>query len=150
METGLKDKNEQEARQIVLDIVATVASAGLDRSEIDTENRMVYNILYKQPMENIMARSTDITSLTEHRKNLRDHFRQVRETGRPLFITTNGETNAVVLSPEAYDALADKAELAESLAMIDRSMEDIRTGRTQPAKPALKKIADELRLKLDR
>ena len=130
--------------------VATVASAGLDRSEIDSESRMVYNILYKKPMENIMARSTDITSFTEHRKNLRDHFRQVRETGRPLFITTNGETNAVVLSPEAYDALADKAELAESLAMIDRSMEDIRTGRTQPAKPALKKIADELRLKLDR
>ncbi len=111
---------------------------------------MVYNILYRQPVENIMARSTDITSFTEHRKNLRDHLRQVRETGRPLFITTNGETNAVVLSPEAYDALADKAELAESLAMIDRSMEDIRTGRTQPAKPALEKIADELGLKLDR
>ena len=43
-----------------------------------------------------------------------------------------------------------KAELAESLAMIDRSMEDIRTGRTQAAKPALEKLADELGLKLDR
>lgn len=111
---------------------------------------MMYNILYNQPMEKNMARSTDITSLTEHRKNLRDHFRQVRETGRPLYVTTNGETNAVVLSPQAYDALADKAELAESLAMIDRSMEDIRAGRTQPAKPALERIADELGLKLDR
>ena len=111
---------------------------------------MVYNILYRLPMEKIMARSTDITGFTEHRRNLRAHLRQVRETGRPLFITTNGETNAVVLSPQAYDALADKAELAESLAMIDRSMEDIRTGRTQPAKPALEKIADEFGLKLDR
>ena len=62
-----------------------------------------------------MARSTDITSLTEHRKNLRDHFRQVRETGRPLFITTNGETNAVVLSPEAYDALADNESAREAM-----------------------------------
>lgn len=97
-----------------------------------------------------MARSTDITSFTEHRKHLRDHLRQVRETGRPLYITTNGETDAVVLSPQAYDALADKAELAESLAMIDRSMEDLRKGRTQPVKPALKKIADELGLNLDR
>ena len=74
----------------------------------------------------------------------------MRETGRPLYITTNGETDAVVLSPEAYDELADKAELAESLAMMDRSTEDIRAGQAQPAKPALKKIAEELGLKLDR
>ena len=97
-----------------------------------------------------MARSTDITNFTEHRKHLREHLTQVRETGRPLYITTNGETDAVVLSPGAYDELADKAELAESLAMIDRSIEDIRAGHTQPAKPALKKIAEELGLKLDR
>lgn len=97
-----------------------------------------------------MARSTDITSFTEHRKHLRDHLRQVRETGRPLYITTNGETDAVVLSPEAYDALADKAELAESLAVIDRRIEDIAKDRIQPAKTALKKIADDLGLPLDR
>ena len=97
-----------------------------------------------------MTRSSDITSFTEHRRHLRDHLRQIRETGRPLYVTTNGETDAVVLSPEAYDKLADKAELAESLAMIDRSTDDIREGRAQPAKPALKNIADELGLKLDR
>jgi prevent-host-death family protein len=97
-----------------------------------------------------MARSTDITSFTEYRRNLRDHHSQVRETGRPLYVTTNGKTDAVVLSPEAYDALADKAELAESLALIDRSMEEIGEGRTQPAKAALEKIAAELGLKLDR
>ena len=97
-----------------------------------------------------MARSTDITSFTEHRKHLRDHLRQVRETGRPLFITTNGETDAVVMSAEAYDALADTAELAQSLALLDRSVEDMRSGRTQPAKKALKQIADDLGLHLDR
>jgi len=97
-----------------------------------------------------MARSTDITSFTEHRKNLRRHLQQVRESGRPLFITTNGETDAVVLSPETYDTLADKAALAESLAMIDRSMEDVAEGRTQPVRSALRKIADDLGLQLDR
>lgn len=56
----------------------------------------------------------------------------------------------MVLSPETYDALADKAELAENLGMIDRSLEDIREGRTQQAKAALEKIADDLGLKLDR
>ena len=97
-----------------------------------------------------MARSNDIISFTEYRQHLRAHLSQVRETGRPLYVTTNGVTDAVVLSPEAFDALADKAELAESLAMIDHSMEDIREGRTQPAKKALKKLADELGLKPDR
>jgi len=97
-----------------------------------------------------MARSTDITSFTEHRKHLREHFEQVRRTGRPLYITTNGEADAVVMSPEAYDALADRAELAESLARIDRSTRDIQAGRTQPAKAALRQIADDLDLTLDR
>jgi len=97
-----------------------------------------------------MARTTDITSFTEHRKHLRDHLRQVRATGRPLYVTTNGQTDAVVLSPEAYDTLADKAELAESLALIDRSQDDIRHGRTRPAKTAIEDIAKDLGLKLDR
>ena len=97
-----------------------------------------------------MTRSTDITSFTEHRQHLRDHLNQVRSTGRTLYITTNGETDAVVLSPETFDELAEKAELAESLAMLDRSMEDVRDGRTRPAKTALKEIADKLGLALER
>ena len=97
-----------------------------------------------------MTRSTDITSFTEHRQHLREHLRRVRETGRPLYITTNGQANAVVLSPEAYDELADKAELVESLLMLDRSTADIQAGRTESAKEALKRIADELGLTLDR
>ena len=97
-----------------------------------------------------MSRSTDVTSITEHRKHLRDHLRQVRETGRPLFVTTNGETDAVVLSPQAYDALAERAELAESLVTVDRSTDDVRQGRTRATKPALQRIAADLGLKLDR
>jgi prevent-host-death family protein len=81
---------------------------------------------------------------------LRDHFRLVRETGRPLFVTTNGETDAVVLSPDAYDQLADKAELLESLVKIERGMADVRGSRTQPARPAIRKLAEDLGLGLDR
>jgi len=97
-----------------------------------------------------MTRSTDITSFTEFRAHLRDHLDQRKATSRPLFVTTNGETEAVVLSPSAYDELMDQAELAKSLALLDRSMEDIQAGRTRPAKAALRHIADELKLKLER
>ena len=96
------------------------------------------------------ARSTDITSFTEHRQHLRDHFDQVHETGRPLYVTKNGHTEAVVLSATAYDTLAAKAELMDNLAALDRGMEDVRAGRGQDMKEALREIAAELGLKLDR
>jgi hypothetical protein len=52
--------------------------------------------------------------------------------------------------PKPSDARADEAELAESLALLERSKLDIDHGRTQPAKQALHKIADELGLTLER
>jgi PHD/YefM family antitoxin component YafN of YafNO toxin-antitoxin module len=97
-----------------------------------------------------MTRSTDITSFTEFRAHLRDHLDQRKATSRPLFVTTNGETEAVVLSPSAFDELMDQAELAKSLAVLDRSMEDVKAGRGQPLKDAVREIAAELGLTLNR
>lgn len=97
-----------------------------------------------------MLRTSDITSITEHRAHMKDHLRQVRETGRPLFITSNGQTEAVVLSPKAFDQLADEAELARSHRMLERSAADIAVGRVQPAKRAIGDIAKEFGLKLKR
>lgn len=97
-----------------------------------------------------MTRSTDITSFTDVRQNLRRHLQRVKRTGRPLYITTNGETDAVVLSPRAFDALIEQAELAKSLAMLDRSMEDVVAGRVRPMKTAVRDIAKDLGLRLDR
>ncbi len=96
-----------------------------------------------------MVRSTDITGFDDHRAHLRDHLQQVQETGRPLFITTEGRTAAVLLSPDAYDELAEKAELAQSLALIDRNLEHLAEGSTDLAQPALERIARELGLKID-
>jgi len=41
-------------------------------------------------------------------------------------------------------------ELAKNLAAIEHGMEDVRAGRGQPMKQALREIADELGLNLDR
>jgi prevent-host-death family protein len=75
---------------------------------------------------------------------------RVRKTGRPLFVTTNGRTDAVVLSGEAYDALLEKSEMAASLKVLRRSGADIAAGRTRPAKAALKLIAKELGIEIER
>ncbi len=96
-----------------------------------------------------MIRSTDITSSTELRQNLRVYLDRLKSTGRPLYITTNGETDAVMLSPVAFDELVEKLELAESLAAIDRSMKDIKAGRVRDFREGIRSIADKLGLKLD-
>lgn len=97
-----------------------------------------------------MIPTTDTASFTDFSTHLRDHLNERKSTHRPLFITNDGETEAVVLSPSAFDELIDQAEMGRSLSMLDRSVEDIETGRTRSARAAVREIADELKLKLER
>lgn len=97
-----------------------------------------------------MTRTTDITSFSEHRQKLRDHLNRLKKTGRPLYITTGGVAEAVVLSAKAYDELADRADMAETLAMIERSKADLKAGRSQDARTALRRLARKHGVKLDR
>lgn len=91
----------------------------------------------------------DIQPFTEYRAHLAEHHRRVQETGRPLFITKDGRTSAVVLSPAAYDELNERAQHVADLAAIRRSLNDIKAGRSRPAKEALREIAAKLNLRLD-
>lgn len=87
------------------------------------------------------TRSTDITSFTDVRRNLRQHLDRVTKTGRPLYITTSGQPEAVVLSADAYDDLLDRADLAQTAAMARASERDFSEGRFQEAGPALRALA---------
>ena len=102
---------------------------------------MLYNILYNILTRKDTMRTTDIQSLTAHRAHLSENFARVQETGRPLFVTTNGKTAAVVLSPSAYDALAEKAELADNLTLIERGLEEVKAGRVRDARHGVKELA---------
>ena len=97
-----------------------------------------------------MTRTTDITSFSDYRQRLRECLDHVKATGRPLFITTNGEPDAVVLSPEFFDELTDRAELPEILAMIGRSEADLEAGRVADAREGLRRLAEKHDLNLDR
>ena len=100
-----------------------------------------------------MTIAPEITSVAEHRDHLAEHLRRVNETGQPLVIAADaagGTPEAVLLSPSAYDKLLDEAELAASLAALDRGMEDIKAGRTRPAKQAIEEIAARHGVKLDK
>jgi prevent-host-death family protein len=95
-------------------------------------------------------RSDEIQPLSEVRPHLTQHLRRVRETHRPLFITCNGRTAGVLLSPQDYDELVEKAERAEISASIRRSLDDVKAGHVQDARQAMREIAAEKGLKLDR
>lgn len=95
-------------------------------------------------------RTDDITNVSQHRAHLREHFDQVNRTGRPMFVMNKGgEAEAVVLSPQVYDQLAEKAALADSLAALDRSVADIKAGRVKPARDAFKQMIESFGGTLD-
>ncbi len=58
--------------------------------------------------------------------------------------------NRSELIREALRDHEQKQQRVATLAMMKRSMEDIREGRTKPAEQALREIADRLGLTLDR
>lgn len=96
-----------------------------------------------------MIRTDDSQSLTEFQKNATTHLDRLAENGLAEVLTVDGEAKGVVMSPQAFEELAEKAEILDSLAMIDKSMEDIKAGRTHDAKEAVREIAKELGLNLN-
>jgi len=67
--------------------------------------------------------SQDIRPLSEFRANVATFVGQVQATKRPLVLTQHGRSAAVLLAVEAYEALIERAEVAE----------DVRTAEAQVA-----------------
>ncbi len=59
--------------------------------------------------------STGIVPLGEFKANAAKLLRHLRDSGSPLVITQNGRPAAVLLTPEAYDALAAAAPIRASM-----------------------------------
>ena len=95
-------------------------------------------------------RSEDMANTSEYRKNQRALHERLHETGRPLFITNHGKPEAVVLSPSVYDELADLRELRDSLASIDRSVQQLDAGHGVDAQQALRDLAAKHGLSIER
>jgi len=57
----------------------------------------------------------DIHSLSEFRSNTKGFISQVHNTKRPLVITQNGKSAAVLLDVGEYEKLVDKIELFQDV-----------------------------------
>jgi prevent-host-death family protein len=57
----------------------------------------------------------DIRSLSEFRSNASGFISQVHSTKRPLVITQNGKSAAVLLDVDEYDKIMEKTELIQDI-----------------------------------
>jgi prevent-host-death family protein len=76
----------------------------------------------------------DIHSLTAFRRRSGDFMKQLKKSKRPLVLTVKGKAAAVVQDAEAYQRLLDVAAGADAKEGIRQGQEDVRNGKTQPAR----------------
>jgi len=76
----------------------------------------------------------DIQSLTTFRRRSGDFMKQLKKTKRPVVLTVKGKAAAVVQDAEAYQRLLDVASRADAVEGIRQGLEDVKKGKTRPAK----------------
>ena len=94
---------------------------------------------------NKLTRTTDITTFSDIRQNLRTHINRVKKSGRPLFVTKHGKAEVVILSAKEYDSMS-AAEIRAARAQIRRGRADVKAGRVKPFDQAIADIKSSLGL----
>jgi prevent-host-death family protein len=87
----------------------------------------------------------DIQPMTTFRNHSAEIMQHLKDTKRPVILTVNGKAAAVVQDAEAYQRLLDLAAEASAGEGIRQGLEDLRSGRTRPART----VFDEIRGKYD-
>ena len=82
----------------------------------------------------------DIQPLTTFRNNSVKMIKQLKKTGRPIVLTVNGKSEAVVQSAEAYQRLLDIAAEGSVEEAIRQGRADVAAGRTLPVEKAFSKF----------
>jgi prevent-host-death family protein len=76
----------------------------------------------------------DIQSLTTFRRQSGDFMKQLKKSKRPVVLTVNGKAAAIVQDAEAYQRLLDIAASADAEEGIRQGLEDVKAGKTRPAR----------------
>ena len=87
-----------------------------------------------------MVHLKDIQSLTEFQRKTRESIARLKRTGRPAVLTVNGEAEVVVQDVASYERLLARAEEADRLMDLRRSIAEYRAGRTRDVDAALSEL----------
>lgn len=84
-----------------------------------------------------MVHLKDIQSLTDFQRRTRESIARLKRTGRPAVLTVNGEAQVVVQDAASYERLLARAEEADRLMDLRRSIAEYRAGRARDVDAAL-------------
>jgi PHD/YefM family antitoxin component YafN of YafNO toxin-antitoxin module len=87
-----------------------------------------------------------IDSLTSFKRDTSRYVSKLKKTGEAMVLTVNGKAEIVVQDAESYQKLLEQVQWAETLRVLQRSLEDIKAGRVSTLKDA--KLALQKKLKV--
>jgi PHD/YefM family antitoxin component YafN of YafNO toxin-antitoxin module len=90
----------------------------------------------------------NVRSLTDFTRNSRKHVQRLKHSGKPEVLTVNGQAEVVVQSAESYQQLVEDAELARSLRVIRKSIEQAKMKQGRPMREFIEELAKEHDIKL--
>ena len=64
----------------------------------------------------------DIQPLSEFRSKVAFYFDKIKKTKRPLIITQNGKSSAILLDVSTYQSLVDKLEVLEDIKLAEEQI----------------------------
>lgn len=64
----------------------------------------------------------DIQPLSEFRSKVAFYFDKVKKTKRPLVITQNGKSAAILIDVSEYEAMVDKIEVLEDIKVAEEQI----------------------------
>jgi prevent-host-death family protein len=89
-------------------------------------------------------------SLSDFRENTTETIERLNQNGEAEVLTVNGEPRVVLLSPAAYDDLAQEAQLAHDASVICRSIQQLNEGKYLEASAFFDGVRSQLLILLDR
>ena len=89
----------------------------------------------------------DINSLSNFKRHTPDFIRQLKETGEPVVLTVNGKAEIVVQDSASYQRLLERAERAERMDSLKKSVQEMKDGLSIPAEDVLAEMRQVLNTK---
>jgi prevent-host-death family protein len=85
----------------------------------------------------------DIQPVSTFKRHFEEMIQNLKQTHRPMILTVEGKAEAVIQDAGSYQRLLDLAALASAEEGIRQGLEDVKQGRTQPAKEMFEELRAE-------
>ena len=85
--------------------------------------------------------TTDISSLTDFKRNTLEHLEHLKKSGRPEVLTVNGQPEVVVQDVDSYQQLLDKANYVDTVTAIQAGMEAHKQGQGIDMRKSIESLA---------